>query len=543
MTGQMKNGIKAAAYLRLSREDGDKAESDSIGGQRSIVREYAGEKGIGIADEFVDDGYTGTDFERPAFRRMMSAIEKHSINCVIVKDLSRLGRNYIEMGKLMTRVFPTMGVRLISVTDNYDSIKDESGADQILIPFKNLINDAYCRDISTKIRSQLAVKRKKGQFVGSFAVYGYRKDDKDKNHLVIDEVAAEVVELIFNMKIDGYSSGRIADKLNEMAILPPLEYKRMCGLNFNSGFRSKAGAKWSITAVNRILRNETYTGTVVQGRTRKINYKVKKSVFTDESEWIRVEGMHEAIIPKEIFLSVQRLLLMDTRTSPDKESVYVLSGLVKCADCGENMVRRMTSKKGKQYYYYHCSTYKYKGECGSHIISEKRLNDMVLSVIRDNMRLLSDAREILSDIESLPDEAVGIRTIDTQIAVQMREIDRYKELTAKLYEDMTDGIISREEYKEIKGNFIKKLDELKSSVKANEKKKEEARTFDIKENSWIDDFVKYKDALHLDRRMAVALIDKIVVTDKERIEVAFRHNDKIKTILSMAGRLEEREAI
>lgn len=543
MTGQVRNGTRAAAYLRLSREDGDKAESDSISGQRSIVREYAKDKGIGIADEFVDDGYTGTDFERPAFKRMMTAIEKHHINCVIVKDLSRLGRNYIEMGKLMTRVFPTMGVRLISVTDNYDSIRDDGGADQILIPFKNLINDAYCRDISMKIRSQLAVKRKKGQFVGSFAVYGYQKDEKDKNHLVIDEVAAEVVELIFNMKLDGYSSGRIADKLNEMAVLPPLEYKRMCGLNFNSGFRSKAGAKWSVTAINRILRNETYTGTVVQGKTRKINYKVKQSVFMDESEWIRVADMHEAIIPKEIFLSVQRLLLMDTRTSPDKESVYVLSGLVKCADCGENMVRRMTSKKGKQYHYYHCSTYKDTGKCSSHIISEKKLNERALSIIRDNLRLLANAKEVLSDIEHLPDEAMGVRMIDTQIAVQMREIDRYKELIAKLYEDMTDGIVSREEYKEIKGSFAKKLDELKSSVKENERKKEEARTLDIMENSWIDDFVKHKDALHLDRRMAAALIDKIVVYDKERIEVVLRHADKINDILAIVGRLEERKEI
>ena len=261
----------------------------------------------------------------------------------------------------------------------------------------------------------------------------------------------------------------------------------------------------------------------------------------DESEWIRVEDMHEAIIPKEIFLSVQRLLMMDTRTPPDKKSVYALSGLVKCSDCGENMVRRMTSKKGKQYHYYHCSTYKDGRGCSSHIINEERLSDMVLSVIRDNLRLLSDAKEILSDIERLPAEAVGIRTIDTQINVQMQEIDRYKELIAKLYEDMSDGIISREEYKDIRESFMSKLDTLKVSVRQNEKKKDEASSFDIKEQTWIDEFLKYRDVLHLDRRVAAELIEKIVVYDKERVEVTFRYADKISEIIEMAGRLPERD--
>lgn len=538
-TAKTTSGVKAALYLRLSRDDGDKAESDSIKSQRALVKDFAQERGYTVVDEFVDDGYTGTNFDRPAFKRMMSEIEKHRINCIIVKDLSRLGRNYIEMGRFMTRVFPSLNVRLISVTDNYDSINDESDVDQIVIPFKNLINDAYCRDISMKIRSQLEIKRKKGQFVGSFAVYGYKKDEKNKNHLVIDEVAAEVVELIFNMKLDGCSSGRIADKLNEVKIAPPLEYKRMCSINYNSGFRSKETAGWSVTSVNRILHNEVYTGTVVQGKTKKVNYKVKRSVALDESDWVRVEGMHDAIIPKDIFLTVQRLLLMDTRTSPKEDSVFVLSGLVKCADCGQNMVRRMTSKKGRKYYYYHCSTYKESGQCGSHIISEMRLQTMALLMIRKNLKLLADAKRILSEIDSLPDEAIGIRLIEDQIKTQVKEIEKYKDLIAKLYQDMSEGIVSREEYKEINANFVRKIDELKASVQANEKKKEQTRSLSITENGWIDEFLKHQDIESLDRRVAVALIDKIVVYDKERIEVVFRHMDKFMELISIADQLRK----
>ena len=261
--------------MRLSREDGDKLESDSIKNQRTLVREYAKRHELKLIDEYIDDGYTGTNFNRPSFVRLMEDIRSGKIDCIIIKDLSRLGRNYIEMGRMISNILPSLGVRLIAINDNYDSIDDENTANQIIVPFKNLINDAYCRDMSLKVRSQLDMKRRQGKFIGSFALYGYMKDPKDHNHLVIDETAAGIVELIFNMKMDGFSSGRIVRKLAEMEIPTPLNYKRICGMNYNSGFRSKADAIWSITTIDRILKNEMYTGTMVQGKRRKINYKIK----------------------------------------------------------------------------------------------------------------------------------------------------------------------------------------------------------------------------------------------------------------------------
>lgn len=310
-------------------------------------------------------------------------------------------------------------------------------------------------------------------------------------------------------------------------------------INYNSGFRSKEGAKWNVTTVNRILRNEVYTGTIVQGKSKKVNYKVKRSISIDEADWIKVENMHDAIVPKDIFLSVQRIPLMDTRTSPSEKSVYVLSGLVKCADCGQNMIRRSTTKKGKKYYYYHCSTYKEGRGCHSHIISEARLHTFVLLMIRKNLNLLSDAKKLLSAVDRLPDDAVGIRLIDEQIASQEKEIEKYKSLITKLYQDMSDGIVSREEYKEINANFVRKMDELKAAVISNEKKKEKMRSLEITDNSWIDEFLKYKNIEHLDRRVVILLIDQIIVYDKDQVEVELRHMDKITELISIAGQVQE----
>ena len=271
--------IRAAAYLRLSIEDGDKAESNSIGNQRELIRDFAAERpGLHLVEEYADDGYTGTNFERPGFKRMMEDIKSGKINCIIVKDLSRLGRNYIEMGKYLEQIFPMMGIRFIAINDNYDNANSESSdSDSIVVPFKNLLNDSYCRDISIKVRSQLDMKRRKGEFIGGYAIYGYCKDKRNKNRLVVDEYAADIVRSIYRRKLEGMSAQAIAEQLNSENVLAPSEYKRLCGLNYHSGFKAGTHAKWQAIQVLRILKNEVYTGTMVQGRRQKINYKIKKN--------------------------------------------------------------------------------------------------------------------------------------------------------------------------------------------------------------------------------------------------------------------------
>lgn len=244
--------------------------------QKALIKEFLRvHPDIQIYGEKVDDSYTGVNFERPAFQSMLEDIKSGRVNCVIVKDLSRFGRNYIEAGHYIEKIFPYLGVRFIAINDNIDTASDMNASEEMLIPFKNLINDAYCRDISLKVRSHLDVKRRNGQYIGSFAPYGYRKSPMDKNQLIIDEKAASVVRKIFQWKIEGMSGSRIADKLNELEIPTPMEYKQMNGENFQCKFRRKSNPKWMATGVNHILKNEVYTGVLLQGKTVSPSYKVR----------------------------------------------------------------------------------------------------------------------------------------------------------------------------------------------------------------------------------------------------------------------------
>lgn len=529
------NSFLAADYLRLSSEDGDKAESDSIRNQRSLIQDFVKKHSdISLVEEYVDDGYSGANFERPVFQRMMEDVRNHKINCIIVKDLSRLGRNYIETGRYLEKIFPVLGVRFIAVNEHYDSADTKNDTDQIIVPFKNLINDAYCRDISMKIRSQLDIKRKKGQFIGSYAGYGYFKDPNDKNHLVIDEYAAEIVRLIFHMKIEGFSADRIAMKLNEMGVLTPMEYKRSCGFNYNSGFRSGNEPKWGASSVLRILKNELYVGTMVQGKSRKINYKVKVSREIEPENWIKVEGTHEPIITREMFDCVQNLMKLDTRTSPEKESIYVFSGLLRCGDCGQNMVRRSVRKNGKQYFYYHCSTFKSGEGCSSHNISDVTLQKVVLNAIRNQIALIVKADAIIAQIENIPQQQFGIKVLDTQMKALGVEIQKYKDLKSNLYQDMIDGIITREEYRDIKQTFSQKIETAEESVRELERKKKRMLSNEMRTQKWVEEFKQCQNIKTLDRKVAVMLLNRIVVYSSDRIEIHFNNEDEIKELVEYA---------
>ena len=529
------NSFLAAIYLRLSSDDGDKAESDSIRNQRSLLQDFVSKHSeLSLIEEYVDDGYSGANFERPAFQRMMEDVRNHKINCIIVKDLSRLGRNYIETGRYLEKIFPVLGVRFIAVNDHYDSADTKNDADQIIVPFKNLINDAYCRDISMKIRSQLEIKRKKGEFTGSYASYGYAKDPVDKNHLVIDEYAAEIVRFIFNMKMDGYSADRIAMKLNEMGVLTPMEYKRSCGFNYTCGFRSYKDAKWCATSVLRILKNELYVGTMVQGKTRKINYKVKVCMDVRPEDWVRVEGTHEPIVSREIFECVQNLMKLDTRTSPEEEMIYIFSGLLRCGDCGQNMVRRVVKKKGKQYRYYHCSTYKNKEGCTSHNISDAKLQKVVLEAIQKQIALLVQADAIMAQIENIPQQQFGVKLLDSQIRTLNAEVQKYKDLRNNLYQDMVDGIITREEYRDIKQTFTRKMERAEESIRELETKKRRLLSNEMRTQKWVEEFKNCRNIETLDRKVTVMLIKRIVIYSSDRIEIHFNHADEMAELISYA---------
>ena len=295
-----------ALYMRLSKDDDDKEESESITNQRKILKAFAKDNNYKVYDEYVDDGYSGTNFNRPAFKRMIKDIKSGKVNMVITKNLARLGRDYIETGRLLEYYFPMKNIRVISVADGYDSERADYHERKITIPILNLLNDSYARDISCKVRYSQKVKRESGKYIGAFTVYGYKKADGDRNRLVIDDAAAKVVRRIFELRIAGYSAEKIVKIFNEEKILSPYMYKKMNKSRYRTSFKGSEVTLWQPYAVRRILKNEVYTGVLIQGKTKKINYKIDKRLKLSKEEWIRCEDVVPAIISKSQFLDANK---------------------------------------------------------------------------------------------------------------------------------------------------------------------------------------------------------------------------------------------
>lgn len=526
----------AAIYVRLSKEDGDvasaeKSESNSISNQKNLIKDFLKDKDdIIVVSERVDDGYSGSNFERPAFQMMMEDIKRGTVDCVIVKDLSRFGREYIDSGKYIERLFPALGVRFIAVNDHIDS-KEENSRDDIVVPFKNLMNDAYCRDISIKIRSHLEVKRKNGEYIGAFTPYGYRKDENNRNRLVPDLYAAGVVKEIFRMKLHGMSQSAIADHLNRQGILSPMEYKHSLGIRIQDNFKTHEQAEWSSMSVRRILENEVYVGTLVQGKHSTPNHKIKKIVDKPEEEWVRIEDSHEPVISKREFAIVQRLLGMDTRTSPNEEEVYVLAGLAVCADCGAAMIKRNVPAGGKVYSYYICSKNAATKECGTHRIPKDKLERLVLEVLQTHIANALDMERILTYIDTVPFQELEIKELERKKEVKEQEVKRCQELRDMLYEDLKDGVVSKEDYTELYEGYSSKRRKAEDAVRKirNEIKKVlEAKT---DKYEWLHYLKKYRNISKLSRAVAVELIDRVKVFDKNHIEVDFAFADCFQSAL------------
>ncbi len=527
------NSYNACIYARLSRDDGDKLESDSIINQKALIRDFLSKHPeIHAVSEKTDDGYSGVNFDRPAFQEMMEDIRSGKINCVVVKDLSRFGRNYIEAGNYIERVFPFLGVRFIAINDNYDSL-DRNQSDSLIIPFKNLINDAYCKDISVKIRSQLEIKRKKGQFIGAFAAYGYLKDEEDHNKLVVDTYASEIVRAIFKWKIQGMSQGRIANKLNMQGVLCPMEYKLSLGMKVQTNFRVHKKALWSSKTVTRILTNEIYTGVLVQGKVGTPNYKIKKIMPRDEADWIRVEGVIPVIIDRDMFDSVQMILAKDIRIAPEEDVVYPLSGFVKCADCGQNMVRKSYNAGGKSYSYFICSTRKAGKGCSTHSISEEKLMDVVLQMVSKQIDSVCEMEKMLDIVDSLPEKQANVFNYDAQVVKLKEEIERNKSFKLRLYENLQEGLIGQDEYFLFKKSYAAKIAEAEAAIMAIEDEREQAVSRNRDSLSWMETFKKYRNITSVNRSMVVDLIRQVNVFEGGRVEVVFRHADEAEKVVRM----------
>ena len=401
----------------------------------------------------------------------------------------------------------------------------------IMVPMRNLLNDAYCRDISVKIKSQLAVKRKRGDFVGSFATYGYRKDPTNHSKLIVDELAAENVQSIFRWKISGMSNQGIADRLNARKVPSPATRKLQSGAKLSLHFRKSDEPPWSAKAVDRILHNEVYIGKLVQGKTRRLDYRSKKKMNVPMRDWTIVDNTHEAIIPAEQFELVRRILETETRRPNDAETVALFAGFLYCGDCGSRLVRRSASYKGKRYIYYQCSGSKQnKGSCASHNLRDEKLYNVVRNALQMQIQIVMEEAEFVESIRQAQQEPYRVRRIERQIRQLTAEKAHTQGIKEKLYGDYADEILTREDFLNYNELYSKRIEEYERKITELEAEQQNLQTAP-NAYPFLDVYRKYRKLEEITRPMVVELIEKIEVYEGNRVEITFRFQDEIADLL------------
>ena len=536
MSKRISDTYRVAMYLRLSQDDEKydkdfKAESNSISNQRLQIQDYIDKnEEMELAKEYVDDGYSGINFERPAFKEMMEDVITGSINCIVVKDLSRFGRDYIDSGRYLQRVFPSLDIRFIALNDNYDSFTASETEKNLVIPFKNFINDNYCRDTSAKVRSVCKVKRKQGQFISNYAPYGYEKDKEDKHKIVIDKEVEYVVRKIFSMKLEGYSSYSIAKHLNDNGIPSPMEHKKAKGIRYKTGFCTKAVANWDTPAVNRILTNEVYIGTLQQGKREKINYKLDKVVSKNKSDWIEIEDNHEAIIDPHDFEIVQKLLKCDIKAKTVGEKADLFSGLLFCKDCNAQMTKKVDKRGKTPTVYYICSSYNRGHNCSRHSIKQEELQRTVLEMIRHYIQYLGEYESVSEKIKEMEVSYELFQKIDKRQEYTKKNKAKFELLKSSLYQDLKEGIIAEEEFYDMREFYTNRI--VESELILEKQSKEIARLYkkSLGNQNFLADIKKYQNIGTLERGLLVRLVDKIYVLEDKKIEIQFNYDETIEIL-------------
>lgn len=489
---------KAACYIRLSKEDekskGVVRESESIVNQRNLLMSYIEDNGLTLVGEYIDDGVSGTTFDRPQFNAMIEDIEHGRINMVITKDMSRLGRDYIEAGRYIERYFPEKNVRYISLLDNIDTYLDSSSND--IAPFKAILNDMYSKDMSKKIRSVLHSKKEQGLFLGKVAPYGYRKSPENKHQLVIDPIAASVVAEVFQLYLDGNGCHQIASILSRRQIPIPSVHNKITVGNAGVSY-----GLWSHTGIRRILKNEVYTGTLVQSKYKKLNYKSQKMTSVDPALWIKTERAHEAIVSQEVFYRAQRLLEVTAHLKPSKHR-YLLSGLLRCHDCGSYI--SLTKKDAKYGQIYgRCGRYiQYHrfGLCTPHSFNYTKLENHILEQLRDMCKNF----KVDATTTEKRDNSAKIKLLENEIAKTRARIDI-------IYEDRLAGVITPEDFKRLSAKSNAEIDALTKQLEA-AKHTPKAQVSKKDREQAVKDFLAMKNPT---QALIAQLIDRIEVKEIE----------------------------
>lgn len=513
-----------ALYIRLSREDGDKLESLSVAHQKMKLTSYADSMTeITTYKLYIDDGWTGTNFERPGFLQLLQDIHAKKVQGIIVKDLSRLGRDNPKASYYIHDFFPSHKVRFIAIDDGIDKdYYDFDCANDMMIDVKNMFNGFYPRDISNKVRSTFRTKQSAGQFIGAFACYGYQKAPQDHNALVVDEAAAKVVRRIFSMYLSGIGQNTIAKKLNEEGIPCPSEYKRLQGLNYRNGKRLESTTYWTYSSVRNILRNEIYTGMMVQNKSFRQICK-KKAMPLPREKWITVPDTHEAIIDRDTFDRVQALLHQNTRQTNLSQNVHLFAGLLRCGDCG----RAMCKIKRNGTTAFCCGSYNRYGtdKCTSHLIEETVLEQIVLKDFNALLAKLENPGEILLQEEKNYADRIGQSQNQTKLfKLQAEKLLQKKE---RAYEDYTDGLISKEDFIRYRDHCENKLHTLEHqmAISSNPETGTDPSVPDV----WLTKLLKKEKKGCLDklsRSLVVEMVEQIYIYQNHTIKIVYNYLDE-----------------
>lgn len=507
-----------ALYIRLSKEDESEGPSQSVTNQQSLLNEFAEKHKLTVYDTYVDDGWSGTSFDRPAFQRMIDDIEAKKVNMVITKDLSRLGRDYIMTGHYMERYFPEKRVRYISLLDGIDTGVESTAND--ITPFRAIMNDMYAKDISKKIKSVKRDKQRKGQFIGGKPMYGYKMHPTEKNKIVIDEEVAPIVRRIFNMALEGMSCRKIAATLNEEAVPTPATY---CG--WNMGRKGPYAGLWSSERISEMLQNETYIGNMVQGRTVKVSYKSKKCLKQDRDNWVIVEGTHEPLIDKETFQKV-RMLVNSRKHTRSRTYDFLLKGLIFCHECGYPMaVVNRPPVSGEDRLFFMCRTYQRftkAGVCSCHSIKEQVVTEAVIAKVREVCEAYLNPESLQPIATASVEEAEKEERYESEKQFLHGKINSLTANLDKMYMDRLSGLLTEADFERIyqrakmeRANLEEKLKELEAQQKSPISSEERAREL----------VQKFLNSAYTSRELLVSLIERVELSEDKQIIIKFRFHE------------------
>ena len=507
-----------ALYIRLSKEDENEGPSQSVQNQESLLREFVGQHQLSVYDIYVDDGWSGTNFDRPGFQRMLGDIEAQKVNMVITKDLSRLGRDYIMTGHYMERYFPEHRVRYISLLDGIDTGVDSTAND--ITPFRAIMNDLYAKDISKKIKSVKRDKQRKGQFIGGKPIYGYKMHPTEKNRIVIDEEAAPVVRRIFALALSGMSCRKIAKTLNEENIPTPAAY---AGLAI--AHPGPYTGLWSGERICEMLKNETYIGNMVQGRTVKISYKSKKCLRQPPENWVVVEGTHEPIIDPGTFKKVQ-MQVNSRRHTRSRTYDFLLKGLIFCHECGYPLaVLNRKNAAGEDRLFFVCRTYQRftkAGVCTCHSIKEETVNEAVVSKVRTVCQAQLNPDRLRPIAEEAVENAGRAAGLEGELQALQSKITALTANLDQMYMDRLNGLLSEEDFQRIYQKA--KLDRavLEDRLKSLREQAKQPVNTEEKARALVKQFL---DSAFTSRELLVSLIERVELTQEKEIIIKFRFHE------------------